>query len=132
MAIIDGESGEVVGEIDNVRAIKECHPGAVYLHRATTWVIEQFDLQGGEIVARRDTPSYFTRPISDKSTEILEIFTRKKSFGGEVCFGKIRVTERVSGYQKRNAHTQKLVGSVSLELPEQTIETEGLWLNLPP
>lgn len=132
MAIIDGESGEVVGEIDNVRAIKECHPGAVYLHRATTWVIERFDLQGGEIVARRHAPSYFTRPISDKSTEILAILTRKKTFGGEVCFGKIRVTERVSGYQKRNAHTQKLVGSVSLELPEQTIETEGLWLNLPP
>ena len=132
MAIIDGDSGEIVGEIDNARALKECHPGAVYLHRSTSWVVERFDLQGQEIVAHRQTPSYFTRPTSDKRTEIIEVLARKTTFAGEVCFGRVRVTERVTGYQKRNSHTQKLVTTVPLDLPEQTIESEGLWLNIPP
>lgn len=131
MVIIDGESGEIVGEIDTTRALKECHPGAVYLHRSITWVIDRLDLHGHEVVAHRQTPSYFTRPTVDKRTEILEILSRKPTFGAEVCFGRVRVTERVTGYQKRNNHTQKLVSTTSLELPEQTIESEGLWLIIP-
>lgn len=33
-----GDSG-LLGEIDGNRCLKECHPGAVYLHRGKTWVV---------------------------------------------------------------------------------------------
>ncbi len=131
MVIIDGENGEIIGEIDSGRAIKECHQGAVYLHRATTWVVERFSLDDGEIVARRHSPSYFTRPTSDKRTEILATQSSKGTFVAAVHFGRVRVTERVTGYQKRNNHTQKLVTTVPLDMPEQTMESEGLWLVIP-
>ena len=131
MVIIDGENGEIIGEIDSGRAIKECHQGAVYLHRATTWVVERFSLDDGEIVARRHNPSYFTRPTSDKRTEILATQNSKGTFTAAVHFGRVRVTERVTGYQKRNNHTQKLVATVPLDMPEQTMESEGLWLVIP-
>ena len=131
MAIIDGENGEIVGEIDTGRALKECHPGAVYLHRSTTWVIERLNLEGHEVVARRETPAFYTRPLSEKRTEILEILDKKNSFGVQVSFGRVRVTEKVTGFQKRNNHTQKLVATTPLDLPEQIIETEGLWIDIP-
>ena len=131
MVIIDGENGEIIGEIDSSRAIKECHQGAVYLHRATTWVVERFSLDDGEIVARRHSPSYFTRPTSDKRTEILATKSSKGAFASAVHFGRVRVTERVTGYQKRNNHTQKLVATLPLDMPEQTMESEGLWLVIP-
>ncbi|EKD39511.1 MAG: hypothetical protein ACD_75C00380G0003 [uncultured bacterium] len=132
MAIIDKERGEIIGEIDTVRGLKECHPGAVYLHRSNIWVVDQFDLQAGEILVRRETPSYFTRPTTEKRTEILEVLATKSSYGARVSFGRVKVTEKVTGYQKRNNHTQKLVTTVALDLPEQTIESEGLWLDIPP
>ncbi len=132
MAIIDGESGEIIGEIDNLRGMKECHPGAVYLHRSNIWVVDHFDLEASEVVVRRKSPSYFTRPTSEKRTEILDVLDTKTTFSARVSFGRVRVTEKVTGYQKRNNHTQKLVSTVSLDLPEQTIETEGLWLDIPP
>ncbi|KJR98093.1 MAG: DEAD/DEAH box helicase [Desulfobulbaceae bacterium BRH_c16a] len=131
MAIIDGSCGEIIGEIDSVRGLKECHPGAVYLHRSNIWIVEQFDIPAGEILVRRETPSYFTRPMTEKKTEILEVFATKSSCRAQVSFGRVKVTEKVTGYQKRNNHTQKLVTTIALDLPEQTIESEGLWLDIP-
>jgi len=130
LSIIDGKNGEVIGEIDSGRAMKECHPEAVYLHRAVSWVVQKIDFVSAEVVVRRERPKYFTRPMSEKRTEILELIEKKSSFGVQVSFGKIRVSERVTGFQKRNSMTQKLISTTPLDLPEQIIETEGLWLDI--
>ncbi len=131
MSIIDMESGEVVGEIDAVRGMKECHPGAVYIHRATSWLVDSFDLFEGEVIVHKETPKFFTRPMTEKRTEILEVLEHKASFGIQASFGRLRVTEKVTGYQKRNSFTQKLISTTTLDLPEQIIETEGIWVDIP-
>ncbi len=131
LTIIDGQDGLILGEIDALRALKECHPGAVYLHQARTWLVEKLDLQDREIVVTAMKGSYFTRPMSNKQTEIMEIAERKTIFGCRISCGRLKVTERITGYQKRNNSTQKLVATLSLDLPEQTFETEGLWLEIP-
>jgi DEAD/DEAH box helicase domain-containing protein len=131
MSIIDMESGEVVGEIDTVRGMKECHPGAVYLHRATSWLVDTVDLAAGEVVVHKETPKFFTRPTTEKRTEILEVLERKICFGAQVSFGRVRVTEKVTGYQKRHSVTQKLISTFALDLPEQIIETESVWIDIP-
>lgn len=132
MDIIDGNSGEIIGEIDNSRALKECHPEAIYLHRSRSWVIQKLDLEDNEVIALEQTPKYFTRPTIEKNTEILELIDTKTCFGVQVSFGRLRVREQVTGYQKRNNRTQKLISTTPLDLPEQSIETEGLWLTIPP
>ncbi|MGW8193287.1 MAG: DEAD/DEAH box helicase [Desulforhopalus sp.] len=131
MSIIDRENGEVIGEIDGGRAQKECHPGAVYLHRSTTWIAEKLDLLGNEIVVRRENPRYFTRPLSEKRTEILECLESKQSYGATVSFGRVRVTEKITGFQKRHSVTRKLIATRALELPEQVVETESVWVDIP-
>ncbi|BHH83118.1 DEAD/DEAH box helicase [Desulforhopalus sp. 52FAK] len=130
MDIIDGNSGEIIGAIDNARALKECHPEAIYLHRSRTWVIQKLDIEGKEVIALEQSPQYFTRPTVEKQTEILERIASKTSFGLQVSFGRVRVRERVTGYQKRNNRTQKLISTIPLDLPEQTMETEGVWLEI--
>jgi DEAD/DEAH box helicase domain-containing protein len=69
--------------------------------------------------------------MTEKRTEILEIIERKGSFGVQAFFGRVRVTEKVTGYQKRHSITQKLISTINLDLPEQIIETEGFWINIP-
>ena len=132
MDIIDGNSGEIIGEIDNSRALKECHPEAIYLHRSKSWVVQKLDLEGKEVIALQQSPKYFTRPTVEKNTEILEQIDSKISFGVQVSFGRLRVREQVTGYQKRNNRTQKLISTTPLHLPEQSIETEGVWLEIDP
>jgi DEAD/DEAH box helicase domain-containing protein len=131
LTIINGRDGLILGEIDAVRALKECHPGAVYLHRAETWQVEKLDLLEKEIVVTEMRGNYFTRAMSNKQTEIIETTQRGMVFGCRISCGRLKVTERVTGYQKRNNSTQKLVATLPLDLPEQTFETEGLWLEIP-
>lgn len=69
--------------------------------------------------------------MTEKRTEILEVLERKTSFGVQVSFGRVRVTEKVTGYQKRHSVTQKLISTTPLDLPEQIIETESIWLDIP-
>jgi len=131
LTIINGDSGEIIGEVDSSRAMKECHPGALYLHRAKTWVVSSLDFEAREVLVAEQNPSWFTRPMSSKNTRILETKKKTMSFRGRVSFGPLKVTEHVTGYQKRNNSSQKLIATYPLELPEQTIETEGLWLDIP-
>lgn len=130
--IIDTDNGEVVGEIDTGRAIKECHPGAIYLHRLTTFLIEKLDFQTKEVLAKRSNPRFFTRPSAHKNTEILSIEKSTFCFGGKASFGRVRVTEQVTGYRRHHSVTHKQIDSQPLEMPEQIIETEGVWLEIPP
>lgn len=131
LTIINGDSGEIIGEVDSSRAMKECHHGALYLHRAKTWVVTALDFIAREVVVVEQNPSWFTRPMSNKSTRILQRNKQVVCFGSRVGFGPLRVTEHVTGYQKKNNLSQKLIATYPLDLPEQTIETEGLWLEIP-
>jgi DEAD/DEAH box helicase domain-containing protein len=131
LTIINSIDGLILGEIDAQRALKECHPGAVYLHQARAWQVEKLDLLTREVVVRGMQGNYFTRAMSSKQTEIIEVAQSKQIFGCRIAKGRLKVTERVTGYQKRNNATQKLVATLPLDLPEQTFETEGLWLVLP-
>jgi DEAD/DEAH box helicase domain-containing protein len=131
LTIINGQNGLILGEIDALRALKECHPGAVYLHQARTWLVDKLDIEDREVVVIEMKGNYFTRPMTNKQTEIIQIVKREKCFGCRISTGRLKVTERITGYQKRNNATQKLVATLPLDLPEQTFETEGLWLEIP-
>ncbi len=130
LSIILEDSGEIIGEIDSSRALKEAHPGAIYLHRTQTLMVKALDLHGREVLVNSFKGHYHTRPIVRKQTEIQEILNSKTVGGVGVFFGKLKVTEQVTGFQKINNHTQKTISKEQLDLPEQIIETEGVWLNL--
>ena len=132
LAIIDTLKGEVIGEIDSGRAMKECHEGAIYLHRGRSWEVSELDFAGGEVMVREIRAHFHTRPLSEKQTEILSIDSEKMCFGIQGYHGRVRVRERVTGYQKRQNRTQKLLATVPLDLPEQVLETTGVWLTIPP
>ncbi len=130
MSIIDQQSGEIIGEIDAGRALKETHPGSIYLHSSTILEVQRLDLEAREVVVHETKSTYHTRAKVHKETEILE---RRKSttvFGCRVSWGRLKVTEQVLGYAKISNHTMKVISTYQLELPEQIIETEGLWLDL--
>jgi len=124
-------SREVLGEIDGHRALKECHQGAVYLHMAQSWLVEQLDLEGHEILVVPFKGHYFTRALSNKTTQILQTMQTCEVGTTTVHFGRLRVTETISGYQRQLLGTQKVIGRYPLDLPPQVFETEGFWVEIP-
>ena len=130
--IFDRETGEAIGTVNGIKAFKECHPGAVYLHRARHYLVDRLDLEKKDIIAHKSDLKYFTRPRSDKETEILEV-TRSRPVGEFIVReGRVKVTEWITGYEKRALPGQELMGIHPLELPPQTFETTGFWIEIEP
>jgi len=129
--IRNSADSSALGEIDFMRCFKECHPGAVYLHRGKTWVVTDLDLETHEVTAVRKNVNYFTRTMGNKSTEILKIYHTLDLQSFRVSFGYLRVTDTVTGFQRRLVSGQKLISTEKLDLPPLVFETEGLWIEIP-
>ncbi|MDD2901574.1 MAG: DEAD/DEAH box helicase [Syntrophales bacterium] len=120
-----------LGSVDGHRAFRECHPGAVYLHKAKTYTVQRLDLERRNIWVEPIEPNYFTRIQSDKETEILEVREKRRIAQFTACTGRLKVTERLLSYEKRRLPGQELMGMVPLDLPPSIFETVGMWLEIP-
>lgn len=120
-----------LGSIDGHRALRECHPGAVYLHKAQTWGVERLDLLRRNVWVTPIEPNYFTRIQTDKETEILEVLDSRRLGQFKAYTGRLKVTEHILSYEKRRLPGQELMGQVPLDLPPQVFETVGMWLEIP-
>jgi DEAD/DEAH box helicase domain-containing protein len=129
--IVASRTGENKGEIDEFRALRETHPGAIYLHRGDTYIVDSVDLNVKIIKVSRAEVDYFTQVRGYKDTEILEIYEQKPVWGAMACIGRLRVTDQVTEYEVRHIRGKKLIYKVSLNLPPQIYETEGLWFKIP-
>ena len=130
--IFEKETGQAIGTVDGMRAHKECHPGAVYLHRAQHYLVDHLQLDKKDVIVHKQELRYFTRAHSDKETEIIEVLQSKPAAQFIVREGRLKVTEQVTGYEKRALPGQELMGTFSLDLPSQTFESMGLWIEIEP
>jgi DEAD/DEAH box helicase domain-containing protein len=128
--IFEADTGEAIGTVDGIRAFKECHPGAVYLHRAKQYLVDQLLLEKKDIIARQSDLQYFTRALSEKETEIIEVTRSRPEGQFLVREGRVKVTERMTGYEKRALPGQELLGVYPLDLPQQVFETMGFWVEI--
>ncbi|GBC61013.1 DEAD/DEAH box helicase [Desulfonema ishimotonii] len=130
--IICAQTGKHKGEIDGFRAVRETHPGAVYLHNGKTYLVETLAPDTRTVKIAPAHVDYYTRVRGNKDTEILEVTGERTAWGTHVFCGRLRVTDQVTGYEKWRIHGRKRISIVPLDLPPQTFETEGLWFRIPP
>ncbi|MFZ0449508.1 MAG: DEAD/DEAH box helicase [Desulfatiglandaceae bacterium] len=128
--IFEKDTGQAVGTVDGIRAFKECHPGAIYLHRARQYVVERLILDKKDIVVGESDLKYFTHVRSEKETEIIEVLRSMPKGQFVIREGRLKVTEQVTGYEKRAIPGQELMGVFPLDLPLQTFETIGFWIEI--
>jgi DEAD/DEAH box helicase domain-containing protein len=130
--IFERKTGEAIGTIGGSRALKECHPGAVYLHRAKQYLVDNLVLEKRDIITSQTDLNYFTRVLTEKETEIIHIHRSRPKGQFLVREGTVKVTEQVTGFEKRALPGQELMGTFSLDLPQQTFETIGFWIEIEP
>ncbi len=128
---IETPDKQVIGTLDGARALREAHEGAVYLHRGRTYTVKELDLGGRVVRAEPDSPNYYTRARGHKTTEILEIEDSRPVCGTIFYTGTLRVTEYITGYEKRSTSQNRLLNIVPLDLPPVEFETQGLWFTIP-
>ncbi|MYL83761.1 DEAD/DEAH box helicase [Desulfovibrio aerotolerans] len=123
--------GAVIGQIDELRAYKETHPGAVYIHRGVSYLVKSLDIPERRVVVIPGKADYYTRARGQKTTDILEVLGEGSVHGVPVFLGRLRVTETVTGYERRSTRGGQLLTIVPLDLPPMIFETEGLWWVIP-
>ncbi|MCR4666132.1 MAG: DEAD/DEAH box helicase [Desulfovibrio sp.] len=129
--IIEDQNAHIIGSIDTFRAWHEAHPGAVYLHRGQSYVITDFDPAKGRIKAEQARVPWFTRVRSKKSTVILKETERMGLGRSLLVRGCLRITDTITGYEKRSNSGNKLLDIVPLTVPPNIFETEGIWYVIP-
>jgi DEAD/DEAH box helicase domain-containing protein len=129
--IIEAANGNLIGEIDDHRAFRDTHPGAVYLHRGATFVVEHLDIQRRTITVARKRVDYFTRVRGYKEIEIVKIKKEIYISNTNVYDGIIKVTDQITEFDRVHLQTRTLLNRISLDLPPQVFETQGMWFQVP-
>jgi DEAD/DEAH box helicase domain-containing protein len=123
--------GRTIGTVDGVRVLHECHPGAVYLHAGRQFLVEALEREERRVQARAEDLDYFTTPLTEKETEVLEVLEEKTAGPLRAWLGRLKVTERVVGFERKRIHGQETIDQTPLELPPVEFETVGLWWAAP-
>lgn len=128
--ILEEKTHRVVGKNSGLRALTECHQGAVYLHRGEHYLVTSLDLQRKNVRVRPVQTPYYTKALSEKDTQILEPQRSRPVGNFLVQQGRLRVTERIVSYEKRRISGQDLLSVHPLDLPPVVFDTVGIWLEI--
>jgi DEAD/DEAH box helicase domain-containing protein len=121
------EAGRAVGELTGGRVFSEAFPGAIYLHRGRQYRVAQLDIAAKKVVCKEVKVQYYTQPLSNEATEIIEE-RAKKTFGGTAfSWGALKITRRTTGYDKKRVWDRARISTHDLDLPDYVFETEGIW-----
>lgn len=121
----------LVGTLDEERAFRDGHAGAVYLHQGETFVVDRLDLEHREVRVHPAQINYYTQPRTDKTLDIIDEERADRLGPIRHVLGTVRVETLVVGYRKLRLGSREVLETVDLELPSTTFETEGIWFAIP-
>jgi DEAD/DEAH box helicase domain-containing protein len=131
VAVIERDSGEMLGLVEAERAFTTIHPGAIYLHLGRSYEVEQLDVEGRRAIVSRFDGDWYTRPKKETEIYIERVREQRTTSGVELHFGEVSVSEQVIAFQRVSISEQEPIDIVALELPEQHFVTQALWYVLP-
>ncbi|MFT7869825.1 MULTISPECIES: DEAD/DEAH box helicase [Amycolatopsis] len=126
IAVVESDSGRMLGTVDPGSACFAVHPGAVYLHQGASYVVDELDLETGLALVHAENPDWTTTPREVVDISVLST-QEKHDYGGvSVCLGEVAVTSQVVGYLRRRP-SGEVIDHTPLDLPEQSLRTRAVW-----
>lgn len=132
LQIIEVDTGSVVGTIGAGQVFSQGHPGAVYTHQGTQYLVEDLDFENRIVAVSRAHPDYYT--TARDLTEVTILNTERTQYWGPVSlnYGQVRVRSQVVSYQRKSLVGQEVLGEEILDLPPQNLMTTAVWWTVPP
>jgi DEAD/DEAH box helicase domain-containing protein len=119
-----------IGQVDTLSAYWLVHPGAVYLHEAEVFMVEDLDLEQKVAHLAPTSVDYYTEPHSEVSVRLLEKQDEEEIPGGLKMRGEVAVTGQVVGYRKVKWYSHETLGLGEVSLPPTELQTSAYWLAL--
>jgi len=124
-------SYEILETIEESKAYYQVHPGAIYIHQAETYFINELDLEKLIALATPVNVPYYTQTKELTDLKVLKRIKEKEHLTTAVCFGDVEVTDTVVGFRKKKQYTEEIIGDEPLDLPPQHFITQSVWFDLP-
>jgi len=131
IAILEGETGRILGNTGAGQAPAALHPGAVYLHQGETFLVETLDFEAGLAFVHAEDPGYTT--YAREVTDIVVTGPGELQPYGQVTVGlvPVAVSNTVVGYLRRTLDGEVL-DFVDLDMPTQTLQTKAVMCAMTP
>jgi DEAD/DEAH box helicase domain-containing protein len=126
-AVVEAQTGSVLGIVERERAYSTVHEGAVYLHMGESYAVVSLDLLARTALVEPFAGDYYTQVKKETMTAIEAAEVAERRLGMDVFFGRVSVTEQVIAYQKKAIRDQATLDLVPLDLPETSFDTEAVW-----
>src|SRR4030095_8142225 len=103
------------------------HPGAIYLHEAQQYFVEELNLDGHIARLKPIASDYYTEPLRSTTVEVLsesaqaplalsgENDSERSRSVGDKKWGELLVTTQVTGFRKRRWYTHENLGEEPLD-----------------
>lgn len=128
------DDGTDLGSLPVTDAVRDVHPGAIYHHQGRTYEVVDLDLDHGLAALSPTWADYHTRVLTEKTITVETDHRSRTPLARSdvpVRFADVTVTEHVEGYERRDDATGRTLGSVSVDLPAQTLDTQALYWTVP-
>ena len=129
VAVVEADTSRLLGTVDPGAACTTVHPGAVYLHQGSSYVVDELDLESGIALVHAEDPEWTTSAREVADIAVLATHERVEYGGVTVCVGDVAVTSQVVGYLRRRP-SGEILDQVALDLPEQKLETRAVWYTI--
>ena len=133
VAIVEADTGRLLGTVDGARAPAAVHPGAVHLHQGRTYLVLDLDLHAGIALVQEDRPEWTTVPRSVSTVAMTDLQSahtiRQYAQGVRVGVGPVCVTEQVVGYLRRRP-SGETIDQIGLDMPEHTLHSRAVWYSV--
>jgi len=132
--LMDARNDDVIASLSFADALRDAHPGAVYHHQGQTYEVDELDLDRDVARLRPTWADYYTRVLTDKDVTVNEDLRSRPLDAREdteIRFADVTVTERITGFERKDGSTGETIGSEALDLPETTLRTRALYYTVP-
>jgi DEAD/DEAH box helicase domain-containing protein len=131
IAILEADTGRLIGSAGVGQAPASVHPGAVYLHQGESYIVDSLDFEDGVAFVHAGDPGYTT--FARELTDIVVTGPGERSTFGPVTVGlvPVSVTNTVIGYLRRRL-SGEVIDFVELDMPTRTLATMAVMCTVKP
>jgi DEAD/DEAH box helicase domain-containing protein len=124
VAVVEVDTGRMLGTVEGAAAPASVHPGAVYLHRGESYVVDDLDLDARLALVHAAVPDWRTDARSTADVAVMRVAEHRDHGAVRVSFGEVSVTTQVTAYQRRTPDGVVLE-TVPLDMPAHTLATRA-------
>jgi len=125
------DRGELLGTLEMSQVFSQAHPGAVYLHRGDSYLVDALDQARHEVYVRRANVDWYTEPHEEKLLDVVKVTDERLLGSARHMLGTVLVESQVVAYRRKKIGTGEVLATEPLDLPPVRLTTDAVWFTIP-